>query len=301
MNCDHIDHAYSLKPPSDDDVRKLLFDLGHFHVADEDNFVEEKVSEERVAKYDVGCHEYRAAVGSYQRMRPLAVDGRFGPCCHHQALAEVGHRCGCPDIMERRASLSEWPESCQKLVTTAHEIESLSLSGDRSINETWEHGVTRWNEVCGVVLSHVESMSDARIRATASRMSGSTLAWSYLPNNNCSEVLAQRYNTRVSWSFRYLWTTITHEIGHAIGLSHGGHGIMKPYNDNSTVALGSWDIAQAVKRYGKRTDVPDPPPDDPPTPKPGRRWAITKAYKLMYGKPVVVEEWESHPRPEVGG
>ena len=35
MNCDHIDHAYSLKPPSDDDVRKLLFDLGHFHVADE--------------------------------------------------------------------------------------------------------------------------------------------------------------------------------------------------------------------------------------------------------------------------
>lgn len=265
MNC-CIDKAYSLTPYVLARKRDLLFELGHFHWADVDGFVTDKVSKETVAEFDEGCEEFQAAVKSYQRMRPLAADGDFGERCQHQASAEVGRRCGCPDIMERRADLSEWPEACQRMVTTAHDLDDLNMpdSQGRSIDEAWVHGVTRWNEVCGVVLSRIWSVSNARVKATADKLSGSILAWSYLPNNNCSEQLAQRYNTRVRWSYSYLWTTITHEIGHAIGLGHGGKAIMKPYNDGETVELGEWDIAQAVKRYGVRPDVPTPP--EPPTP-----------------------------------
>ena len=249
------------------DVRTLLFQLGHFHAHDEDGFITRAVDAEEVAEFDAFCSEFKAAVCSYQSMRPLLDDGWFGPVCQQHALMEVGNRCGCPDIMERRALLSEWPEACQREVTTAHRIDSLKLSGDRSIDECWDWGIDLWNEVSGIVLSRVESFSSARIRATAARLRKGILAWSYLPNNNCSETLQQRYNSALSWSFSYLGTTITHEIGHAIGLSHGGRAIMMPYNDPSVKELGPWDIAQARKRYGKPA-IPEPPPEPTPEPAP---------------------------------
>lgn len=238
-------------------MRLFLFEQGHFHEADEDGFVVKKRSWEDIRGLDIESDTYKNAVKSYQRMHLLLDDGVFGPICQARKTAEARGRCGLPDIMERRSNLSEWPPACQREVTTSHLIDSLKYSGSGSIEEAWGYGITRWNLVSDVFLSRVDS--GAKIRATANRESSGILAWSYLPNNNCNETLKQSYNNRYTWNWRLLWSTICHEIGHAIGLSHGGRGIMQPANDSSVTSLGEWDIAQVVKRYGPSKGDPKLP------------------------------------------
>lgn len=227
---------------------KFLFEQGHFHEADRDNFIVTRLMWQDVESIDFTSVIYRDAVRSYQRMHYLVEDGFFGPVSQARMEAESTCRCGCPDIMARRADLSEWPPACQRQITTSHTIKSLAYSGHGSIDEAWDYGITRWNLVSDILITRISS--NAKIQAKASREKSGILAWSYLPSNNCDEVLKQVYNNRYEWKWRLLWSTICHEIGHAIGLSHGGQGIMQPANDSSITALGEWDIAQVIKRYG---------------------------------------------------
>ena len=255
------------------DIRLYLFDLGHFHDVGDDGFVSHVRRWEPIYDIDENSEEFKAAVRSYQRMRPLFDDGVFGPVCQECAIQEAGFRCCLPDVMEKRADLSEWPEGCQRDVTTAHRIDSLRFSDaqSRTIQDAWEYGITRWNLVSGVVLSSVESMANAKVSATANAERSGILAWSELPNNSCATHLSQSYNSRVSWVWQILWTTIAHEVGHAIGLPHGGRGIMQPAHDPSVHELDLWDINEVVKRYGlfQPPDPPEPPDTpEPPVPSP---------------------------------
>jgi hypothetical protein len=248
------------------DIRQYLFDLGHFHDPVV-GFVSHIRPWESILDVDETSKDFKAAVKSYQRMRPLVEDGFFGPVTQERAIQEAGFRCGLPDVMEKRANLSEWPEPCQRDVTTAHRIGSLRFSDGqgRTIQDAWEYGITRWNLVSGVVLSSIESMSKARVSATANAEQSGILAWSELPNNSCATHLSQSYNSRVTWAWQLLWTTIAHEVGHAIGLPHGGRGIMQPAHDPSVRELDSWDIDEVVKRYGlfQPQDPTDPTEPNP--------------------------------------
>lgn len=239
-------------------LTKFLFDQGHFHEADEDGFVLNKCLWKEIEHVDTKSKVSIDAVKSYQKMHLLVPDGFFGPICQSNRLVESKCRCGLPDIMERRAYLSEWGPACQKHLTTRHTIGTLKYSGKGTIDEAWDYAITRWNLVADVFLSRIQS-GHARLVATANRESSGILAWSYLPNNNCDEVLKQSYNNRYSWKWQLLWTTICHEVGHFLGLSHGGWGIMKPANDSSIKALGTWEIGQVIKRYGNFKGVPDLP------------------------------------------
>ncbi len=225
-----------------------MFEHGHFHEADEDGFIRSTCIWQDIENIDINSITYSKAVKSYQRMHYLVDDGFFGPVSQARMEAESTCRCGLPDIMPRRADLSEWPPACQRQITTSHTIRTLAYSGTGSIEEAWEYGIGRWNLVADILITRIAN--GAKIQAKASRESSGILAWSYLPNNNCNEVLKQVYNNRYEWKWRLLWSTICHEIGHAIGLSHGGQGIMQPASDSSIFALGEWDIAQVVKRYG---------------------------------------------------
>ncbi len=264
------------------DPARYLFDLGHFHKADDSNFVVTKVEWEAVQGLRSWDSQYQEAVCSYQQMRGLKEDGNFGDICFQRSVMETGCRCGLPDIMERRANLSEWPPACQNSITTAHQLGSLRYSGSGSIDKAWDWGLAQWNQASGVVLSRIDNFSSAKIRATADRLSSGILAWSYLPNNNCREWLKQSYNNRVSWFWRLLGTTSCHEVGHAIGLSHGGRGIMQPANDSSVTGLDSWDTKEIRKRYGLPTDPPEPP--EPPLPPVEGEYGILQWYGKN-GKP----------------
>lgn len=246
-------------------VGRLLWELGHYDEIDKEGFSIARPTIQEACARDGGSERITDATASYQRFRPwLKVDGDFGPVTRQAAIQESGCRCGCPDIMQRGAAgLAEWPPTCQD-VTTGYSLDSLrtSLDAGKTVHDAWLYGIERWNLVCGIVLSVVGYGDDPRIKAKAGRMGGGTLAWSYLANGSCDSVLDQEYNQAVTWNWLTLWQTICHEVGHALGLPHTGQAgnVMTPYHSNDVTALGPWDIAQVVKRYGKPPDVPDVPP-----------------------------------------
>lgn len=276
---------------------KYLFDQGHFHEKDEDGFVTIPRPWGDVHELPVDHKDMQDAVASWQSYRPLKVDGHFGDVCAMVQVQEEGLRCRCPDVMERRAKLSEWPEACQREITTAHMLNGLTFEdSSRTIENAWDYAIGRWNLVSGIVLNRA-NWNEAKIRATANRESSGILAWSYLPNNNCAERLTQSYNNRVRWRWLLLWATICHEIGHAIGLSHGGRGIMQPAHDSTVNELGSWDIAQAVKRYGPAITPPPIPVPEPPTPPPPANGEYGMLEWFMDG--LSVGKYDVLPRAEV--
>lgn len=212
-------------------------------------------------------------IAAYQDWHGLKPDGIPGPVT---TTSMVQPRCGRPDYEEARPpEESSWPRRCMD-VTCSYKL-ALNL-GDDVIQSAWNKALTMWNQVCGINLRLSEDFDSASIWATSGPLSGSTLAWSYLPNGNCRERLEQRYDSEQRWGHDYLAKTILHEIGHAIGLSHSRSkaDIMYPSITGAPVDSypGDGDTAKVVDRYGRPNlpDGPDPVPEDAPM---GSRITIT--------------------------
>lgn len=258
------------RPENHREVVKMLYELGHFHRVDSENFLVEECSWGDVCGLPCDHADVTDAVASWQSMRDgVKVDGDFGPRSARAADEEV-RRCGCPDMMKRRNAASEWPAACQEDITTAYDLDDLRFTGEMSIRESWLWGLERWNEACGIHLSLIKSMSAAmdaaKIQAAAGSTSRGVLAWSYLPSNNCAEQLQQRYGRNVAWNYRLLREVVMHEIGHAIGLGHGGTAVMRPSVSGGLTEANAIDEPirrQILTRYGPAKEVPPPPPVPP--------------------------------------
>lgn len=260
-------------------VNRMLWELGHFDDVDDEGFSVSHPAYEEVETMPFDCNGIRQAIKSWQSFRSqLKVDGVFGERSHMASQQEIGFRCACPDIMRSRGSAAEWPEDCQRNVTTSFDANRMKYDfGGRTPAELWQQGNDVWNLVCGVVLSTVATADDARIRAIMGSMGSGTLAWSYLADGDCRSRLRQEYNRAKTWGQHdFLWVN-AHEKGHALGLGHTGKSgnIMQPYYSPGLSRLGPWEIAQVVDRYGKPADVPipEPPvpaPPIPPSPPTGR-------------------------------
>jgi len=249
-------------------VLRYLYAHGHFHQADQQNFRVEPKAWQSVVDLEPTHVDVQAAVRSWQSFRPtLLQDGYFGPRCHARAAEETGLRCGLPDIMQRVDRPAAWPADCKHNLTTQHALDNLTYLPDteQTINQAWNHGLQLWNKAADLTLTHEPARRDVRIRAHARRLGRNILAWSELAYPDCSAVLDQAYNTQVRWHWHLLWSTICHEIGHALGLGHGGRGIMQPAHDPNVHKLGLWDINQVTDRYGPAIEPPTPPiPEDLP-------------------------------------
>ena len=251
-------------------IKNKLYQNNYFNNIGEDGFISDdakRVWEGDVKQIDESSQDYKDAVKSYQDLRShkLSVDGDFGPVTLEVAYQEQGYCCKLPDRMFKRADRSEWPESCQREITTSHNLNSLRKAEEFSVDGMWKFAIEKWNEVCNALLTLIDDTT-AKIVAILGRMASGTLAWSYLATNNCNDQLDQEYNKAVSWSQHLFWTTVCHEIGHALGFPHGGRGMMQPSHDPNVSSLGEWDINQAVLRYGKPVAVE--PPIEPPTASP---------------------------------
>lgn len=140
---------------------------------------------------------------------------------------------------------------------------------EKETDETWESLYT-YNELFNMeIILKNEDYPNTRIYAALKRLPGSTLAWSFLANNNCSFKAQQAYDSLVSWASKILrWGTVRHEVGHALGLIHTP-------NDPESVMYpqmrGQWelnetDIQQMLGLGYRRRRAPEVPPPIP-TPK----------------------------------
>ena len=271
---DHLHCSLDHQPS----VNRLLWELGHFDEV-EDGFSVHHPAYEEVETLGELDYLRCKAVESWQGFRPwLNRDGAFGEVSHMASVQEIGLRCGCPDVMRRPAGIAEWPPACQDEVTTSFDSRGMRYEfGERMPGDVWREANEKWNEVCGVVLSTVTVAEDARIRAIMGSMGSGTLAWSYLADGSCASRLRQEYNRSRTWDLHsFLWVN-AHEKGHALGLGHTGErgNIMQPYYSPGLSALGPWEIAQVVKRYGPPVAPEPPTPPQPPVPPtPPGEWRI---------------------------
>lgn len=242
-----------------------LFIMGHFNPQTEPGFADSQEGWGAIRYLPYSHPRIYRAIESWQRMRPrLKADSIFGPVCRQTADAEARFRCGLPDVLPRQARLPAWPEACKHELTTCHQLAPLNFTPDdhQTISDAWRYGLQMWNDVADLTLSLIDPCPTARINAQAQALGNYILAWSELATNDCSARLLQAYNSQIDWRWLLLWTTICHEIGHAIGIGHGGLGIMQPAHDPTVAALDDWDLAEVIRRYGEPT--PPPPPPTPP-------------------------------------
>lgn len=191
------------------------------------------------------------------------------------------HFCGVPESVLAVAAehLAQWP--FKRLTwTVADPLPGLS---DGDWQEAFRLATSYWAEVCGLEFAYTPNARTANILATAGRIDGpsGTLAWSELPAGTARQ-LTQKYDTgEQRWTISEtprggeldIVRVVCHEVGHAIGLGHLSAGaLLAPTYSASVRRPQSQDIAEVVRRYGKRvspTPIPTPTPAPAPAPTPG--------------------------------
>ena len=213
-----------------------------------------------------------AAVMKFQELTGfLKVDGVAGP---KTIRAMELPRCGCVDVQRIGGVLNKWG---RKEITYgfASYLPQLTPADQRNL---WESEISKaWEDQCGLVMKPAASgeqpnlVIDAgnRVREELGRPGG-VLAWCELPSgDNFSGQLLMKFDTAEAWKIErnrvgILYTAVAcHELGHGIGLDHGGQGLMQPfYSEGIATPQPGYDIDQAVLRYGKPSAPPAPAGDD---------------------------------------
>lgn len=203
------------------------------------------------------------SIADFQRWHGLVPDDDPGPVTQSVLLAP---RCGVPETFG--AEPAQWPRDCLD-VTCAYRFSRRLNLDDDEVDRAWREALGFWNRICGIRLGLIRDLDAAKIWATSGPLPGSTLAWSYLANDNCAARLEQRYDTTHDWTYDVIRKTIGHEIGHAIGLPHtkDKRNLLYPSITNRRWEdyPGPGDLAAVRQRYGPpRPDEPDDPTRQPP-------------------------------------
>lgn len=278
-------------PP--DKVARRLWRWGYFLGGEPDGWKEAN------RQTDWTGSDFRDALARYQIAYLRELDEHTlspGRYCEATERLLARPRCGCSDT--QAVAEARWPDPCKDDITFAYLFDQLDPLSPEETRTAYVAALTSWNERIELqLILKPELGKQARIWATKSRLSGGTLAWSYLAMNSCAVNLEQRYNTAVSWEIRYLQGVIAHEVGHALGLQHinDPSALLYPYARAGVYLPQALDC-QAMERLGyrKRTGEPPKPPEPPAPPSPGAVTVASVTVTLSDGRSQVL-------RPEAAG
>ena len=177
-------------------------------------------------------------------------------------------RCSCPDFSQSEEAVAAWPPSMKDAngvyqVRTRHVISGLNPLAAEQEHAAWIEAISNINSVCGAQLTYQES-GHAHISATVGVLDSGTLAYSFLPiGASNTSTMKQEYNRAVIWTYSLLMQVITHEVMHALGVSHGPPGsLMQPTASGNILRPQEWDIKELQKRYGTPKNKPIEPTGD---------------------------------------
>ena len=238
----------------------------------------------------------RDAITRYQKFMTGSVvtdDGNSPQFAEVMAIP----RCGFPDFPVNDADErlyatdtpleANWPISCRMRLKYGRVFETVRGLTKTQVDQMLIAAMNCWNYSLEVSLTpngENWAKSGAHVWCDAAPLSGSTLAWSYLANNDCNSPKQQRINSGRSWEFWFAVTTMAHEIGHVLGHQHLSEAgaLMRPEINQQSLARKGWQAAADFgqsKRLGytvKNTSRPAdevmiriPGSDPGPTPGPG--------------------------------
>lgn len=213
-----------------------------------------------------------AGVTAFQRVfgGALKVDGIIGP---KTIRAMELPRCGCSDAPRLAGGIGKWGIK-EVSYGWASYLPQLSKEDQKNI---WESIITpAWEGVCDFRFRPAASGERPNLLIHAHNLRrdgfgrpGGVLADQELPPPDFNGQLNMRFDLGDPWKVERSRAGISystvgiHELGHFIGIDHGGNGIMQPmYNESIDKPQPGYDIDQAVLRYGKPSAPPAPAGDD---------------------------------------
>jgi len=244
--------------------------------------------------------------------RPIEVDGDIGPATLESFDVP---RCGHPDYEAVGYEEANWPTACRGRLKWGRSFDALPGLSKADTDKVFWSMANNWTQALEDVTIEIAAPRDragCHIYADIKSLGGSTLAWSYLANNNCSTTLAQAYDNR-NWTISLGSPVGTHETGHALGCSHvrDSAALMFPSIHSQSIARRGYPNAtdlSAMRALGYRLSgkpqiagdalfrprgqEPDPPVD--PT---GTYFTGEFVRRNAAGEPL--EEWILIPKPKV--
>ncbi len=191
----------------------------------------------------------------------------------HLALPRM---CSLPDTMPLGTSVCRWPS----LDITYDIVAWPTVFTKQDVVAAIATAFGRWAAICGIRPKYSPGIPNPMILIGTRSIDGpyGVLAESELPCGNVSQC-RQWYDTGEPWGIfdgpsnnsgllDYI-RVATHELGHALGMSHIGAGnLLAPVYSANIWTPQAGDIAEMQARYGKPAPTPIPPspipnPSDP--------------------------------------
>jgi hypothetical protein len=172
---------------------------------------------------------------------------------------------------------ARWPRG----TTIRYRVALTGLPGiDRDLfRRVFRSACDSWQSVCGIEFAEVESRESLTV-TTMSQQPGGVLADAELPYlQGRTTPLQMRFDAREPWAVGQpipanrigLQVVAEHELGHVLGLDHGGTDLMRPVYD-PRMTIGQWERGLTVEAYG---------PPQPKTPTPVDPAADAELFRLI--------------------